>query len=332
MIPLVWLSKTDEVRHSAGHSVTRGNVIGGVLGSVAGVGLLIAALVLALRARTKRRSVRSSHHRRYNEDGWSGPRMGESKAASLPTVRVPPAISSAQVSGMRQTELGTMSKYSSDWSMSSAGRSSIFISSPPDSSTQLIFPRHETSDIPSPARPIILVTGPDLDEEYRPPTAQSFTDAFVPLETPIDRHSNNPFLNYDLSAFVPPGTEAHYEGSNNPFLARLPRDSVSSYATSCEEHFGYAGTVLGQGEISGGMTTVAYQRSISSYEADVVRPPSPVDTIDRFWDIPDTSGSVRGASLEEALHEAGQAPTERLRALSPGPVSWGDPPTHARAY
>lgn len=313
-----------------------------MLGTAAGLSVIICALLLWLRRRRRFRQVAPStkyRDQRSSIDTWIGTRLGESRVHS-------PAFSDEHTStsnnhaslvaalGMHQTGTGTLLTHPGHWSVSSEslGHHSIFTSTPPNSSTQLIFPQNQLqtpetySAMPSPSLPVIQVTGPAEYEQWQNNFAfprLSLADSFVPLETPIDRPSDNPFVTYDpTSSFEALISGTQLEGSHNPFLALCSKRDSAAPSVASSNPFENPGVVLGHGSVTDRTSSLSHRATIASCKADVFFPPSPADAIDRFWDLPDLPAQKPSAALTSPT-----ASSERLRAFSPGPTSHIDSPT-----
>lgn len=286
---------------------------------------IIGPLLLFLHRRAKRRRAASTQLQRIDRDSWIGSRLVEYKAPSPAAAGTRSTNESLGIgvasADARQAELGGIYTHAGQWSTSSLGHNTLFTGSPPNSSTQLVFPSHQIAEyweVPSPAIPTIQVTSPEVERNHRPPSSNSLADAYIPLETPIERTSNRPFVNYDsVSSLGNPRTETQLEGSYNPFLAlSARRDTMSSSVSGAS--FYSSGEILGYGAVHGNTTTVSHQMAISPSKADVFTPSSPVDIVDRFWDLQEVS---LGRTPSEYTSQSGPSSTGRLRALSPGPIS-----------
>ena len=170
----------------------------------------------------------------------------------------------------------------------------------PRSTTHLAYPEDPTAASPGWARrafpvlPVIRVQSASTDD-YAEDRRSSYAESMVPLETPDDNFRN---------PFVDPTEYASSESGSSESVY-LPHRSESTQS----------GTVLKDNSQAHTASRTNARMTMKSFRADIV--PSPVDTIDRFWDLP-TPGPYSNNRLSTSTH----SPTSSeslLRSMSPGP-------------
>jgi hypothetical protein len=150
-----------------------------------------------------------------------------------------------------------------------------------------------------PLVPAIHIQSASTDDygEYinRPASYVSFTSSMIPLETPEEeRYIRNPFIDPT-------------EYTNMEFVNAMPAVTIQPiHKPVIKENASHARTAARTSRMT-----------MKSLKADVVSVPSPVDAIDRFWDIPTTL-----LNKESRLSPATpSSSTYSLRSVSPGPTS-----------
>lgn len=185
----------------------------------------------------------------------------------------------------------------------------------PNSTTQLVHPEADMLSRPAWAAralpvPVIRVQSPSTEDYSNDavsrssysrsarssyaPSHSSYAESIVPLETPAEeRYIRNPFAD-------PP------EYSSTETVSTVLHSPASGGAKDADR------TVLKDNSSQARLAAHTSRLTMQSFQADVV--PSPVDAIDRFWDIP-TPSTV------DARFSAGTPSSSEtfLRSMSPGP-------------
>lgn len=171
----------------------------------------------------------------------------------------------------------------------------------PRSTTRLVYPEDPTTASPGwaqrafPVVPVIRIQSASTDDYAADDPRSSYAESMVPLETPEDNF-RNPFVDpvgYTSTEFD--STESFTSLHSGPAPAQ-------------------SGMVLrDNSEVHTGSSRANVRMTMKSFRADIV--PSPVDTIDRFWDIP-------SPGLSPANRRSPSTPSSSeslLRSVSPGP-------------
>lgn len=277
--------------------------------------LLLTAALFFFRIRAKKRRASSVISAgplwRESTGTWIGTRLGESRAntPAAATGLQPSAADDDIINEMRQPShltpvyLGHRPRERSTPSptMTDSEECSWTV---PSSTTQLVFPQHHHSppshdSQPTPLKiPAIHVS--DIDAPYdRPSSRLAYRDPVIPLETPIEEHAiQNPFLHMSTK-----------------------RESNSTSASSWVPFDPYGGVVLGGGEVQAETPPITPRMTMKSFKADLIFPPSPVDNIDRFLDVPQMSSTASSTVNDAKGRYNANAPSSTLRSFSPGPTS-----------
>ncbi|KIP02357.1 hypothetical protein PHLGIDRAFT_502048 [Phlebiopsis gigantea 11061_1 CR5-6] len=301
-----YLSCLATQRNHQDSSDARTAIIAGVTGSVGGVAILLGLAYLFLWCR-KRQNSRDSIV--STDPLWqkNEPEMRESFGNGLSLLPSALPLRRGHSSGMAMVSVSddpfgiTPPSFPQTLNpppiiADSAPLDSLY-SETPSSTMHLVFLADQANSSPGgaqrafPVIPAIRIQSASTNDYAGDDHRSSYAESMVPLETPDDNFPN-PFA--DPADYIVPN-RASTETVNLP---------PSPQSTQSESVFRGSPQALLASRTNSRLT-------MSSLRAEVV--PSPVDTIDRFWDLP---GPYAASQLSAATPTSSES---LLRSVSPGP-------------